>query len=69
MCRFDARGYLVRLVFGCEPRVFEIPGKVQPRVWRFANGVSIRDPSMTYALELAGQISRQKQKGYPDGTN
>jgi hypothetical protein len=67
MSRFDNRGYLVRVIFGCRPQVYEIPGRVIPRIWRFNRGAAIRDPSLTYALELAEEISRKKKEGKDHG--
>lgn len=58
--RFAHRGYLVRLIFGKRPQVFELPGRVDQRVWRISNGVAIKHPSMTDALTLAHRISHRK---------
>lgn len=55
--RFDHRGYLVRLIFGCRPQVFVLPGRIDSRVWRIENGVAVKNQSMTDALALANKIS------------
>lgn len=60
-CRFDTRGYLVRLIFGHRPQVFELPGRVERKIWRFTNGIAVRDPSLSVALDLVNEISGLKQ--------
>lgn len=60
MNRFDQRGYLVRLIFGQRPRVFELPGRVDSRVWMIEHGVAVKNQSMTQALKLANRISTRE---------
>lgn len=67
--RFDTRGYLVRLIFGRRPQVFEIPGVVEPKVWKFTNGVSVRDQSLSEALDQVDRLAviRENLKGDDGG--
>jgi hypothetical protein len=59
--RFDTRGFLVRLVFGRRPQVFQLPGIVQPKIWRFANGIAVRGPSLSEALHQANELANLKK--------
>jgi hypothetical protein len=59
--RFDARGFLVRLVFGRRPQVFQLPGIVKPKVWRFATGIAVRGPSLSEALDQANELANLKK--------
>lgn len=54
--RFDTRGYLVRVIFGCGYRVFEVPGLVTPRVWSFPHGLVVQDPSLSDALDKIEEL-------------
>lgn len=60
--RFDTRGYLVRLIFGRRPQVFQIPGIVQPKIWRFTNGIAIRDQSLTVALDQIEELANLRRQ-------
>jgi hypothetical protein len=59
--RFDTRGFLVRLVFGRRPQVFQLPGIVVPKVWRFANGIAVRGQSLSEALGQANELANLKK--------
>ena len=59
--RFDTRGFLVRLVFGRRPQVFQLPGIVHPKVWRFATGIAVRGPSLSEALDQANELANLKK--------
>ena len=66
--RFDTRGFLVRLIFGRRPQVFPVPGVVELKVWRFANGISVRGPSLSEALDRANELANLKKSiGDDDG--
>jgi hypothetical protein len=57
--RFAIRAYLVRLEVGlCRPRVFLVPGRIEPRSWRFAGGVAVTDYSLSDALLKAHEMAR-----------
>jgi hypothetical protein len=60
--RFDRCGWLVRIVSGKVRAPCRIPGVVEPRIWRFKNGVSVRNQSLTEALELANKIMRRRER-------
>jgi hypothetical protein len=60
---FDTHGVLVRLIFGRpRPVVVFIRGAVEPKVWRFKNGIAVRDHSLTDALERVNQLANLKHR-------
>jgi hypothetical protein len=62
MTSFDHRGYLVRLIYGAKPQVFEVPGKVVSRYWLFSYGFSVTAPSMTEALLTTERLLKRARK-------
>lgn len=61
MTCFDQRGYLIRMIYGRKPQVFEVPGKVDSRYWLFDYGFSVTSQSMTEGLLTAESLMKAKR--------
>ena len=48
--RFDARGFLVRLIYGMKPKVFAVPGIVDAKIWAFPHGMAVANQSLSAAM-------------------
>ena len=60
--RHDARGYLVRQVFGMRRRqVFQVPGEVKTKSWCFKGGAVVMTQSLADAHQWLDRLVHKIQ--------